>query len=307
MKLYLAGMYANRQELTGKTFREKLDNRERAARLGVRYFLESYHYISKQAYPDRIKIDNNKIFLDSGAFSAYTKSVVVNIEEYCEFIKRNWDIIENVDGDLIASVLDSIGDCYKTWENQMKMESLGVRPLPCFHFGEDLEYLKWYVDRYTYITLGGMAMTSAPNMIKWLDFIWDKYLTNSDGSPKVKVHGFALTNIKIMGRYPWYSVDSSSWIQYSLNGYIYVPALESSLMISDKKSSRKEEGHHFDTLTPLQHASVTQMIEKDGFKAERMRVNIDARSAYNQWAYTMLNDKINNEATNFVAEQPGLF
>lgn len=307
MKLYLAGTYANRQEVLGKVFREKFDDRERAARLSVRYFLESYHYVDKQSYVDRIRADKTQVFLDSGAFSAWTKGVEIDLEGYCEYIKRNQDIIENVGGSVLASVLDGIGDPKKTWENQKKMEQLGVTPLPCFHFGEPDEYLAYYIANYSYITIGGMVGKPAPQLQSWLDYIWSKFLTDSNGVPKLKVHGFGLTNIKLMGRYPWYSVDSSSWIQYALNGYIYPPDLASSLMISEKKGSRKEAGHHYLTVSPFEQDRLRNMIAKDGFDPQRMMTLDYARGAYNQWAYGVLNDQINAKATHFVAEQPSLF
>lgn len=307
MKLYLAGTYANRQEVLGKVFREKFDDRERAARLGVRYFLESYHYVDKQSYVERIRADKTQVFLDSGAFSAWTKGVEIDLEGYCEYIKRNQDIIENVGGSVLASVLDGIGDPKKTLENQQKMEQLGVTPLPCFHFGEPDEYLVYYASKYPYITIGGMVGKPAPQLRAWLDYIWDKYLTDDKGVPTLKVHGFGLTNIEFMGRYPWYSVDSSSWIQYALNGLIYPPALRKSLMISEKKGSRKEAGQHYLSVSDFEREHLKSIILKDGFDPRRMETLDYARGAYNQWAYTVINDEINARATNFIAEQPGLF
>jgi len=39
----------------------------------------------------------------------------------------------------------------------------------------------------------------------------------------VKVHGFAMTSHKLMMRYPWYSVDSKSWISFGSYGQIIMP------------------------------------------------------------------------------------
>ena len=307
MKLYLAGLYSGRFELAGRVYNEKLDAREQEARRGVRHFLDSYHYIGNQSYADRIKMDGSRVFLDSGAFSAWTKQVEIDLPTYVDYIKHNHSIIEEVDGDLLASVLDGIGDPQKTYENQMKMESLGVRPLPCFHFGEDPRYLEWYIQNYTYITIGGMVGRAANVLESWLDMIWSKYLTRPDGWAKLKVHGFGLTNIKLMGKYPWYSVDSSSWAQYMVNGYIYPPKLGKSLMISSRKGSVKQEGDHFDNITPAQREYVRKLIEDDGFSADRMREEHYARGAYNMWAYTVLNDRINASLKPFHLPQMGLF
>src|SRR5690606_1202174 len=114
-------------------------------------------------------------------------------------------------------------DPLKTYQNQWLMEHTGVQPLPCFHFGEDEQYLEHYIDNYEYITLGGMVPHSNRENKLWLDRIWGKYLTNPDGSPKLKVHGFGMTSLPLMRRYPWHSVDSSSWMQIGSMGNIYVP------------------------------------------------------------------------------------
>src|SRR5690606_10804597 len=123
---------------------------------------------------DKMRTDGVKVFLDSGAFSAYTQGVTIDIGQYCEYIQRNADIIE------FASVLDAIGDHVGTYHNQMEMERRGVRPLPCFHYGEPTEVLDYYVENYEYITIGGMVPISTPQLRIWLDRLWDEHLTNAD-------------------------------------------------------------------------------------------------------------------------------
>jgi hypothetical protein len=117
MKLYLAAVYHNSFEIGGAFF-SRLDEREKQSRLAVRHTLESFHYVSEQKKVDVMRRDGCKIFLDSGAFSAYTQGVQINLDAYCDYIHRNADIIE------VASVLDGIGDPLKTFQNQDSMESL---------------------------------------------------------------------------------------------------------------------------------------------------------------------------------------
>ena len=76
------------------------------------------------------------LFLDSGAFSAFTQGAEINIVDYIAFIKKNKKYIETY------AVLDVIGSAEKTWENQRIMEKAGLSPLPCFHFGEGVKWLK---------------------------------------------------------------------------------------------------------------------------------------------------------------------
>lgn len=293
MKLYLAGLYTSRFDKGGNLYAQ-LTPREREARDGVRYILESFHYVGGQGLVDRMRTDGARIFLDSGAFSAFTKGVDVDLPGYCDYVKRNRDIIATEDGVQLASVLDGIGDPLKTWQNQQAMESLGVRPLPCFHYGEDERYLEWYIANYSYVTLGGMVPISTPQLIQWLDRIWDKYLIDGAGHPKLKIHGFGLTTIELMKRYPWWSIDSSTWVQLAAFGGIIVPGFgeQLKLYISSTSPSRKKYNQHLDSIPAYQRDKILGDIAGLGFDIERLQTFYLARWAYNCWGFTELNDRV---------------
>lgn len=75
-----------------------------------------------------------------------------------------------------------------------------------------------------------------------------------------KVHGFALTNQKIMKKYPFYSVDSSSWTAVNRYGLIY--KFEDGRMRQFK--TKKE--HFFEKNLSLQQASFNREKENQHFK-----------------------------------------
>lgn len=283
MKLYLAGFYASNFNLQGTVF-NKLTEVEKAARLSIEHNLESYHYIHRPTAVNKLRQDGKQVFLDSGAFSAYTKGIEVDLPAYCAYIHNNADIIETVDGVQCASVLDGIGDPLKTYQNQMQMEAYGVRPLPCFHYGEDERYLEHYIANYNYITIGGMVPISTPQLIHWLDRIWERYLCDPSGNPKVRVHGFGLTSLPLMKRYPWYSVDSSTWVMWSANGMLLVPGV-GQVNVSSKSSSRKIEGQHLNTYTPPQRQAIINRIRAIGFDPDRLADEYCSRWAFNAWSF----------------------
>ena len=303
MKLYVASVYNSSFDLHGRVF-SRLDESEKQARLGVKHILESYHYIYKQSFVDKIRRDKTAVFLDSGAFSAFTKGIDVDIKGYCRYIKENEDIIYKDDGVLCASVLDGIGDPLKTWQNQLLMESLGVTPLPCFHYGEDERYLEWYIERYPYITIGGMVAQSTPQLKLWLDRIWEEHLCDSAGRPRVKVHGFGLTTLSLMTRYPWYSVDSSTWVQHGSNGMIQLPGY-GQIYISDRSPNRKIDGQHYRNHPEQVRQTIANEIRRLGFDPERLEQIYLSRWAFNLWAYPVEGEK--NQLTEFKREQQGLF
>ena len=305
MYIYMAAVHSNGYKHTNRYL--KLNDHEKQVVHTLPHLLESYHYIHKDSFVHAIRESGDKIFLDSGAFSAYTLGVDIDLPTYCDYIKRNSDIIRVEDGIVMASVLDGIGDPQKTYENQLAMESHGVRPLPCFHAGEDERYLEWYIQNYEYITLGGMVGASTKQLMIWLDRIWDRYLTDGSGNPRIKVHGFGITSIPLMERYPWWSCDSSSWIQSAAYGSVISPQY-GPLTVSEKSPSRHDAGQHVETLTPIEQEKVLRMFELQGYTYERLSQVYESRAVYNLWAFTEINKQIDRDnPNNFKCEYQELF
>lgn len=308
IQVYLAAVYTNHY-LPGGNRYPNLNEFEKNLMETVKKhnILESWHYVGKQSYVDYMRENKAQIFLDSGAFSSFTLGVKLKVEDYVNYILRNQDIIRVEDGNLMASVLDGIGDPQETFENQMKMERLGVRPLPCFHAGEDPRYLEWYVKNYEYITLGGMVGTSTQQLELWLDDVWGNYLTDGSGNPRIKVHGFGITSIPIMEKYPWYSCDSSSWIQATSFGSIVTPK-HGPLNVSDKSPSLHDAGQHLFNLPPLHRQYLEDMIREEGFDPVRLSEVYESRAAYNLYGYMQIQHDMNaRRKSNHCNIQPGLF
>lgn len=293
MKLYLAAAYTNNYMPGQKYYVQAFNDRERQIAYTLPNVLESYHYVNSQRYVDDMRNAGAKVFLDSGAFSAHSLNVKIDIREYCDYIIRNRDILRVEDGAVMASVLDGIGDAQLTWENQRWMEQYGAPPLPCFHFGEDERYLAHYVNNYSYITIGGMVRKRVDDVIKWLDRLWTpKYLLDGSGRPRLKVHAFGITTERIMERYPWYSVDSSSWIQAASFGSIYT-AEHGPIAISSKSPSRHDWGRHLTTLSAIERQQVERELEASGFDHTRLAEVYQSRAAYNMHGYVKLGDALN--------------
>lgn len=278
MKLYLAGIFTSNFEIGGNVYR-KLTPAEQRMRDSVEYYLESYHYIHRQSYVEKIRREGRKVFLDSGAFSAFSQGVEIDIDAYCEYNKRNADIID------FASVLDAIG-CHKgTWHNQAAIEQRGVSVLPCFHYGEPMEVGRYYVENYKHFTLGGLVPVSTPQMKIWLDRVWKELLTDKDGVPVAKVHGFGVTSLPMMLRYPWDSVDSSTWVQWAANGMILLPKSGKQIDISSQSSRKKIANQHIDSIPKLQRQALEDEIAETGVDPQRLRDLYYVRWAWNAWAF----------------------
>jgi hypothetical protein len=303
VKVYLASVLYNDFREEGNVW-PRLVDREKQAVKELKHVLDSYHYVGNDRMVGRIRSSGRRIFLDSGAFSAFTQGIQMDLPAYCQYIKDNGDFVER-DGDhLLASVLDAIGDADETYRNQRRMEHYGVQPLPCYHFGEPEHVLEHYVLHYGYITIGGMVPISTPQLRIWLDRIWGKLLTKPDGSPRIKVHGFGLTSVPLMERYPWHSVDSSSWVQLGGMGNIFLPPW-GTLAISERHPWIKDAGKHIDNLPTIQQECVVSTIEGMGFDMQRLRVEHLSRKVFNMVTYSSY--VADSAAKRFIEPQPVLF
>lgn len=292
VQLYIAALLAN-GFLPGLGSWNHLTENEQQVVSTLDHELESYHYIGNQRSVERLRAQERKVFLDSGAFSAWTLGATLSVADYCEYILANSDIIRVEDGVLMASVLDGIGDPLQTYRNQLEMEARGVRPLPCFHFGEDERYLDYYIANYEYITIGGMVGHLAPQLRIWLDRVWPRMLDGS-GNPRLKVHAFGVTQVNLMQEYPWYSVDSSSWVQAAAFGNLILPN-HGLWAISDRSTKRHDAGGHLATLSPVEEAYVRSLMVERGFDFHRLMTDTYSRRVWNIMAFQEIAATINAE------------
>lgn len=161
-----------------------------------------------------------KLFVDSGAYSAFTNKTQINLMEYIEFIQVNKNYIETY------ANLDDIGSAEKTWENQREMEKHGLSPIPVYHLDEDPKYLAMAME-YDYFAVGGLASAKGRSLSPFLESVFEKVCTEkSDFFPTHKVHGFGITTPQILCSFPWYSADSTSWVMYGKYGIILIPKIE---------------------------------------------------------------------------------
>jgi hypothetical protein len=290
MRIYLAGYY------NGKASAYEITDYD--------YFLESYHYIQTKRHTDAIRADGRTVFLDSGAFSMFTKNIPVNLDAYADFIKEHQDIIH------IASNLDHIGRGgeQKSYDNQKYLEKCGVVIQPVHHARDTDDWLERYMaEGYDYIFLGGMVPESTPYLQAWLDRMFGDYICGKDGMPKIKVHGFGLTVLSLMERYPWYSVDSTSWVLTGRFGSIYVRLRSNKvikIVISDQSPKTKDLGAHYDTLAPIVKEEVDSLFAEKGFTAEELREIYWKRDL---WNIAFFKDMCDTPMKPFFRQQKGLF
>lgn len=232
-------------------------------------------------------------FFDSGSFSLWklakqytartgkpetkfydTKQFWSYIDAYRDFVVEYADAIDHY-----ANV-DAIGHPELTWRNQVYLERdftlKSWKPVPVVHYRTDIKWFTHYIERgYDYIGVGGLVgSTSQAECRGWIDRVFDLVCDAPDRLPRVRLHGFGVTSYDLLIRYPWYSVDSSSWTLVGANGGILVPHFrEGKFVFTERpyviKMSRtspeiKKGGNHFETLRTAEKRVVLHWLELVG-------------------------------------------
>jgi hypothetical protein len=191
--------------------------------------------------------------------------------------------------------LDVIFNPERTWDHQKYMESCGCHPIPVFHFGEDLKWLKKYMDEHEYIGIGGLGqdITKAKFIIHHGDPAF-KLIT--DSGQKIRTHGFAVTSLDLMLRYDWYSCDSTTWVKHAAYGAILVPRFDNEglpeyeknpLLISTSEQSKYGTPNrpHYTRVHPEEVVKrIREYFERKGWKDEDLgnvwEARVDANITY---------------------------
>ena len=212
--------------------------------------------------------DQFRFFLDSGAYSAWSRGTVIDLDEYCAFIRANidhievyasLDVIPGVPG-RAATTAERNNAAEQSWDNYLYMKSEGLDPIPVFHYGEDDIFLKRMLKHgCSYIGIGGLVSVPSRMRRHWLDHVFTM-LTDASGMPTVKTHGFGMTAIPLVFRYPWYSIDSTTWIKITANGAVYLPQMRDGQFVFDQipeivsvsaqNPKQGEDGKHYNSMSP---------------------------------------------------------
>ncbi len=165
---------------------------------GAKHRLESFHSLGKKE-PSK----GFTLLLDSGGFVARTKGVPINLDTYINYIKKH-EI-------KFAFNLDT-NDLEQTLSNQRKLiESTNCYIIPIYHLSDYLqnrELLHDFINEFPYISVGGVAGENSPISLQEEFY---KYVFHHTAD-KTKVHGLGITAQPMLERYPWFSVDSTSWL-----------------------------------------------------------------------------------------------
>jgi hypothetical protein len=154
------------------------------------------------------------------------KKHLVNIDKYLEHLNKYKDIIwRGVNLDVIPGEQGSVPTeeqiieaAEQGWKNYKYLKERGWDTIHVYHQGEPIWVLNRMLDECDYIGVSPCNDSSEKAKMEWLDISF-RHIMNYDYSKNpriqkgqiIKTHGFAVTSKRLVERYPWYTVDSSSY------------------------------------------------------------------------------------------------
>ena len=218
MKICLAGTYA-------------ITNNNRDIVKNSDCILESFYYIKEWQIP---YIKGAKFFLlDSGAFTFMSNSKKkVDWDEYVESYAKF--INDNSIKYFFELDIDNIVGIKEVERLRNKLERLTQKKcIPVWHKSRGIEYWQKMCEDYDYVAIGGIVTKE----IKQQDYKYFIPLLKIAKENNCKVHGLGFTNLKSLSKYPFYSVDSTSWKSGNRFGTLYL--FKENKLIQIKKPENK--------------------------------------------------------------------
>lgn len=181
--------------------------------------LVSYWYLrnnEKEKYKeilDGINSSTKLLYIDSGVFSARKAGKDILLKEYLDFCVR----YKSIKGYFFN--LD-LGTFENQFSNFKTLVSNDIKTIGIVSNRFSLEEHQKFIDVYPYIGVSGTSTQKPQDYYRYLDRLFG-YLYKTNQIKTVKTHGLGLTKSWIMSKYPFYSVDSSTFLGVCRYGTLY--------------------------------------------------------------------------------------
>ena len=283
--LYFAG---SQNKIVEQYFIDKKIHRL-VSQIGERNVIQQYSTLQKQ--------DRPTLLVDSGAFSVAHNGKVVILDDYINYINTMDNTVDYwAELDVIPYPVLNMSTAKESseasWKNYLYMLNKVKNPhkiLPLYHFGEPLEHLYRILNTPVingkpaeYIGIGGRHGVSTEDQIRYFEKVFN--IIKHSSNPNVKVHAFGVTVFKILERFPFYSSDSTTWLQVAVNGGIITKY--GIYPISDRGQYKKDSYHQCDSYTKR---LIEEEIVRKGYTDEELRDDYTKRLLFNidyfiEWA-----------------------
>ena len=257
------------------------------------------------------------LFLDSGAFSSWSRQLDITKERFADFCLKiqdqvtaiaSLDVIPGQPG-IIPSQNEIDIAAQKGWDNYQYLLDKGVddkKLLHTYHQGEDLKWLQKIVDsKANQIGISPANDQRESSRMVWLDNCMS-IITSSTGKPLVKFHGFAATSSTLLLRYPWYSADSASWLVLPIYGKLFFPGFENNkenylispnpLIVTQAKRAKKDITH-INELGECEKTNIKNYVEGCGESIETIANSNNARQKVSLCFWSRFAEAVESDKT----------
>lgn len=280
LDLYLAGGYAETEE----TFDGILPS-------NVLFSYENLQIKDPKGL-DIYHLFGSKLFIDSGAFSMWTKGKEIDVDAYIKWINDRAEYIDLYGQvDAIPGTRTGVPTqkevreaAQKTWDNYLYMRPKMKKPeglLYTFHVGEPKEFLmralEWKDENgnyIPYIALGGMVGKNSTIRRNFLRMCFD--IIKKSPNPNVKVHAFGMTSRDILSEFPITSADSTSWIMTGAIGGIMTDT--GTVIVSEQQ---RNDPNHYSNFPADAVKKFEEKVCEFGFTLDELAADRNKRIVHN--------------------------
>lgn len=230
--------------------------------------------------------ERGPLLVDSGAFSVAHSGININIDDYIQYINNHPEIEYFIELDKIPYPVLNNETAKETaeisWNNYLYMiERLDnwEKLLPVYHFGEDIKYFRQMLEftykgkHIPYICIGGRHGVSTAAQERYFDKLFTEIKNSSN--PNVKVHVLGMTVLKVLEKFPFYSADSTSYLQQAIYGIIMTKF--GSINISDKNKKKD----NFSYMSEQMQQVIEDYVNEFGYTIDELKSSYLKRILFN--------------------------
>jgi hypothetical protein len=237
------------------------------------------------------------LFLDCGAFTAWTKGTKLDLKDYIAFCKE-WDwMIEWV------SAMDEIPGKFgtvptkkqtgesagKTLENYKRLLDAGLpkeKLVPAIHRYETAEDLDRLLElKPTRVGIGGIARIPQTTAISFALSLLPAAL-DGDGKPRTSFHCYGRDDMALLKVFPWASCDGATWIHAGSVGCIEWKNRRGGFSRLNLTGAKKiSHGLRLEELTEEQRRGLLSKCKHYGISLEQLEAHY-----YYRWLFCLLQE-----------------
>jgi hypothetical protein len=197
------------------------------------WVLNSYVYDRKRECVDRLGYAPDHYITDSGAFSAWSLGEKIDVREYTDWCLKHraqhpelpqlhiaLDVIPGERG-RIAQPEERAAGMKASLRNGDLMRSQQLPIMEVFHMYEPFEFLDELLARRQPGELVGISPRKdrpTRDRIAFIDAVFARMMEQHSIDALPPLHGLGCSSRDMIWRYPWWSVDSSTWNSMAMHG-----------------------------------------------------------------------------------------